>query len=281
MIRSLYAAVSGLKNHQNRMDVIGNNISNVNTTAFKTSRVNFEDMLSQTIRGASDEQVQSLGVNAAQIGIGSMISTIDMIFNQGTIQYTGRPLDVAISGEGFFVVENDEDKQFITRDGSFSIDKGGNLVNNLGYKVLDSSGDPISFGEEGVESLTIDRLGLITGTTLDGTPIEDIQIGLCFVQNPESLMKEGNNLYSGTVNTKLGGEDSLVDYAGDGDYSEGMSSAGSYGRGILEAMSLESSNVDLSQEFSNMIITQRGYQANSRIISIADQMLEELINLKR
>lgn len=277
MIRSLYAAVSGLKNHQNRMDVIGNNISNVNTTGFKASRMNFEDMLSQTIRGASDEQVESQGMNAAQIGIGSMISTIDMIFNQGIIQYTGRPLDVAISGNGFFVVQNDEDKQFLTRDGSFSIDKAGNLVNSLGYQVVDDGGNPIEFGDDGVESLTIDRLGLITGTKLNGDPIEDIQIGLCFVQNPESLLKEGNNLYSGTVNTKLADGE----YNGDGDYEDGIGAPGSNGRGILEAMSLEASNVDLSQEFSNMIITQRGYQANSRVITIADQMLEELINLKR
>lgn len=282
MIRALYSGVSGLKNHQIRMDVIGNNISNVNTTAYKASRVNFQDMLSQTIRGTSGEYVEANSINAAQVGTGSTISSINVIYNQGPNQHTGRPLDVAISGNGFFVVKtvdsDGEECQYLTRDGAFSIDKTGNLVNSSGYQVIGAEGESIVF-DDAIDHLNIDRYGMITGTYVDGTVIAegDFQIGLCFVPNPESLMKQGNNLYSATVNTNE------LSYDGEGSYidDDGFGLAGAGGRGVLESMRLESSNVDLTEEFSNMIVTQRGYQANARVITTSDKILEELINLKR
>ncbi|MCZ8237950.1 MAG: flagellar hook protein FlgE [Leptospiraceae bacterium] len=135
MMRSLYSGVSGLKNHQVRMDVIGNNISNVNTHGFKTERVTFQDMISQELSGASEPKDNIGGINPKQVGLGSLIAAIDKIMTQGSLQTTGKNTDVAISGEGFFIVKNG-DKEFYTRSGAFNVDKNGYYVNPAtGVKV--------------------------------------------------------------------------------------------------------------------------------------------------
>lgn len=135
MMRSLYSGVSGLQNHQVRMDVIGNNISNVNTTGFKKGRVTFQDMLSQMLSGAAKPAEEIGGVNPKQVGLGMVIAAIDTIHTQGSLQTTGKNLDLAIQGEGFFVL-NQGDKSFYTRNGAFSLDEKGTLVNPAnGLKV--------------------------------------------------------------------------------------------------------------------------------------------------
>jgi len=135
MMRALYSGVAGLKNHQTRMDVIGNNISNVNTYGFKTSRVSFQDMISQTLSGAAKPEEDRGGVNPKQVGLGMTIASIDRIFTQGSLQTTGNQTDLAISGDGFFVV-SDGDRNFYTRAGTFGLDKDGTLVNpGNGLKV--------------------------------------------------------------------------------------------------------------------------------------------------
>ncbi len=134
MMRSLYSAVSGLQNHQTRMDVIGNNVANVNTTGFKKGRVTFQDILSQTLTGAAKPTDERGGLNAKQVGLGMNIASIDTIHNQGSLQTTGKNTDLAISGEGFFVAKYGE-KTFFTRNGNFLIDKDGTLVNSNGLKV--------------------------------------------------------------------------------------------------------------------------------------------------
>ncbi|TVR57112.1 MAG: flagellar hook protein FlgE [Spirochaetaceae bacterium] len=128
MMRSLYAGVSGLQNHQTRMDVIGNNVSNVNTTGFKRGRVNFHDMISQMMQGASRPREEVGGVNPRQVGLGVMTSSIDTIFTQGSLQTTGVKSDLALQGEGFFVLR-DGDQNLYTRAGAFGLDAEGNLVN--------------------------------------------------------------------------------------------------------------------------------------------------------
>jgi flagellar hook protein FlgE len=128
MMRSLYAGVSGLQNHQVRMDVIGNNISNVNTTGFKKGRVNFHDMISQSLQGAARPNERVGGVNPKQIGLGMQISSIDTLFNQGSLQTTGVKTDVAIQGEGFFILRQG-DVDMYTRAGAFAVDANGTLVN--------------------------------------------------------------------------------------------------------------------------------------------------------
>ncbi len=135
MMRSLYSGVSGMQNHQTRMDVIGNNISNVNTTGFKKGRVNFQDMLSQGINGASKPDENKGGVNPKQVGLGMAVASIDTIFTQGSAQTTGNKFDLAIQGEGFFMLK-EGDKSFYTRAGVFGLDKDGTLVNpGTGLKV--------------------------------------------------------------------------------------------------------------------------------------------------
>lgn len=128
MMRSLFSGVSGLQNHQTRMDVIGNNISNVNTTGFKRGRVNFQDLLSQTQAGAARPNERVGGVNPQQVGLGMNIASIDTIFTQGSLQTTGVKTDVAIQGEGFFILRNG-DQSFYSRAGAFSLDADGTLVN--------------------------------------------------------------------------------------------------------------------------------------------------------
>ncbi|MCR5217499.1 flagellar hook protein FlgE [Treponema sp.] len=128
MMRSLYAGVSGLQNHQTRMDVIGNNISNVNTYGFKKGRVSFQDMISQQIGGASKPQEELGGVNPKEVGLGMSVATIDTIFTQGNLQSTGNTTDIAISGNGFFVLKNG-DETFYSRAGVFGVDSNGTLVN--------------------------------------------------------------------------------------------------------------------------------------------------------
>src|SRR5215472_226144 len=128
MMRSMFAAISGLKNHQTFMDVVGNNIANVNTTGFKQSRVTFQDILSQTVRGASGPQGGRGGVNPEQVGLGVLISGIDTIQTQGTLQSTGKLTDMAIQGDGYFVM-SDGKQNFFSRDGAFDMGIDGTLVN--------------------------------------------------------------------------------------------------------------------------------------------------------
>ena len=128
MMRSLYSGVSGLQNHQTRMDVIGNNIANVNTTGFKRGRVNFQDMISQQLQGAAKPTEEKGGVNPKEVGLGMTVAAIDTVFTQGNLQSTGISTDIAIQGNGFFIEKSGE-KTYYTRAGAFSLDQNGTLVN--------------------------------------------------------------------------------------------------------------------------------------------------------
>src|ERR671935_1763874 len=144
MMRSMFSAISGLKNHQIFMDVVGNNIANVNTAGFRQSRVTFHDVLNQTLRAASGPQSGRGGVNPAQVGMGVMISGIDTIQTQGTLQSTGKLTDMAIQGDGFFVV-SDGVQSFYTRDGAFDLGIDGTLLNpSSGLKVMGWQADPVT-----------------------------------------------------------------------------------------------------------------------------------------
>uniref|UniRef100_A0A7C2E2R6 Flagellar basal-body rod protein FlgF n=1 Tax=Ammonifex degensii TaxID=42838 RepID=A0A7C2E2R6_9THEO len=265
MLRSLYSGVTGMRNHQLRMDVVANNIANVNTTAYKAARASFQDNLYQTLRSASATGTSN--VAPLQVGSGVNMASIDTVFLQGALQVTGRPLDLAIQGNGFFAIKKaaDSDVTYYTREGSFFLNTEGYLVNSQGYYVLDTTGSTIQITEQ-VASIQIARDGTISYTGLDGTvEVLPNKIGLAYIQNPESLLREGQNLYAVSLNTA---EPSLGE-------------AGTEGRGTIEGGFLEMSNVDLSLEFTNMIITERGYQANARVITTSDEMLRELIDLKR
>ena len=127
MMRSLYSGVSGMQNHQTRMDVIGNNVANVNTNGFKKGRVDFQDMISQQLSGAAAPTTEVGGVNPKEVGLGVQVAAINTIFTQGNLQTTGVQTDIAIQGNGFFILKNGEES-FYTRDGSFGLDKAGTLV---------------------------------------------------------------------------------------------------------------------------------------------------------
>ncbi|WP_226674213.1 flagellar basal-body rod protein FlgF [Rossellomorea aquimaris] len=409
MLRSMYSGISGMKNFQTKLDVIGNNIANVNTYGYKKGRVTFQDLMNQTVSGASRATANRGGQNAKQVGLGSSLSSIDTIQTQGSLQTTGRSLDVAISGDGYFVVRQGNNEMF-TRAGNFYLDSNGNLVTGQGNlvqgypvgangvvnksgtadikidtnttmapqattvatyngnlkssaaigtpveietKVKDSLGKDISlklimeksgsnewsvkissltsnvsasldpnaeitfdnFGavktpasgifnitltnstganpsqnidldfskisqfdssssanvdtvdgnSEGyLESFNIGSSGEVNGVFSNGEVRVLSQLALATFSNPGGLTKAGNNLFQASNNSGLP--------------NQGVAGEG---RGSLQSGSLEMSNVDLSEEFTEMITAQRGFQANTRIITTSDEILQELVNLKR
>ncbi|HHX24022.1 MAG: flagellar hook protein FlgE [Tepidanaerobacteraceae bacterium] len=414
MMRSMFSGVTGLRNHQIKMDVIGNNIANVNTIGFKKSRVTFQDTLSQTMRGASSPQGNRGGSNPMQVGLGMTIASIDTIHSPSSAESTGNMTDMAIDGEGYFIL-GDGLERYYTRAGNFGFDELGNFINtanglkvqgwqdianyevpqdkspqsirsieirkgmmipasattevnfaknlnaetpdgesySLPFKLYDSLGcihnlsivftkaaantwdyqithpdgtetdlggntGTISFEASGSGkyqsatggpltltltngaanmSLNIDfssitqyaketnvdlssqngyPAGTLTGTTTDtsgvitgifdnGLSKQLAQVAIANFDNPAGLIKAGQNMYSYSNNS---GEPQIGE-------------SGTGGRGAIAPGYLEMSNVDLSEEFTQMIITQRGFQANSRIITASDEMLQELVNIKR
>ncbi|HBT20165.1 MAG TPA: flagellar basal body rod protein FlgG [Peptococcaceae bacterium] len=273
MMRSMFAAVSALRNHQTRMDVIGNNIANVNTVAFKSSRVTFQDVFYQTLNGGSAPSDTRGGINPRQVGTGMTLGTIDTSFTQGNVQPTGIGTDLMIQGDGFFVVGNaDGTEIYYTRAGVFGFDSDGNLINKTnGLFVYDVNGNIINVPVD-AQSFNIDSYGYVRYISADGEQTEAGQIAIAKFANPEGLVKVGENLFR--YDTNAGPE-----AGGEGNYGGGA--PGELGRGTIVASALEMSNVDLAKEFTDMIITQRGYQANARTITTCDEMLEELVNLKR
>ena len=295
MLRSLYSGVSGMRSNQTKMDTIGNNIANVNTTAFKAGRTRFQDLFSQTMTNAQAPSADGRGgVNAKQVGLGVTVASIDTVMTPGALQPTGRNLDFAIENEGFFVVSEDPnaDMKKFTRDGTFYTDFEGNLVNANGDRVLGYAVDDYSTGnlieptstddydslvtmkipaminvgtDVSLESFSIDGTGLISGIYSDGNIYTLGRLAISKFKNPEGLEKLGGNVYRETRNS--------------GPIEIGI--ANQDGFGTIRQGVVEMSNVDLANEFTEMIITSRAYQANSRTITTSDEMLQELLNLKR
>ncbi|MDF2607381.1 MAG: flgG [Bacillales bacterium] len=264
MLRSMYSGISGMKGFQSKLDVIGNNIANVNTFGFKKGRVTFKDMISQTISGASAASPTIGGTNAKQVGLGTQISSIDTIHTQGNIQTTGRPLDISISGDGYFVVENGPETLY-SRAGNFYLDENGSLVNSEGLFVKSISGANISIPTN-AKSYSISSNGDVVYVASDGTSTTLGPIAIAKFANNEGLEKVGGNTYRETQNSGVPTTNNVP---------------GTNGTGFLVSGALEMSNVDLSEEFTEMIVAQRGFQANTRIITTSDEILQELVNLKR
>jgi flagellar hook protein FlgE len=407
MLRSLFSGISGLRAHQQMMDVTSNNIANVNTVGFKSSQVVFQDTLSQMMRSAGAPQQGQGGTNPAQVGLGVRLGAINTSFIQGSAQTTGRATDVMISGDGFFIV-NSVDEMLYTRAGAFNFDAEGKLVTptgaavqgwpavngevntnapvgdirlpmgtliapnatrnmvlagNLpadapvnttiprsiktydvqgntvtltttftltagGWEVVVSDGstpsaaaaltflpngqingptytdangdtkigllyDPDSDGigvevdlaglteytgnttvsplsQNGspaatLQSFSINPDGQLVGVFSNGNKQTVAQLALANFNNPPGLEKVGDSLYRFTVNSGLAQ----------------VGVAGTVGLGTMQSGAVEMSNVDLAQEFTNLIVAQRGFQANSKVISTSDEVLQELVNLKR
>ncbi|MBO0996875.1 flagellar hook protein FlgE [Bacillus sp. SD075] len=421
MLRSMYSGISGLKNLQTKLDVIGNNVANVNTYGFKKSRVTFSDAMNQTVSGASAATANKGGTNSKQIGLGSTIATIDTIHTQSSLQTTGRDLDLGLSGDGYFVVKQGDSLSY-TRAGNFYLDDNGTLVNANGLKVqaykVDENGkrsktigdvavnvnailpaisttkipvsgnlsadaidgtvfsqqmkvvdekgkeqtatiyfqktgddkwelfdeEPAALGDTSTTkpkpftSVNFDDNGQIVaadktqaGQTINissgkeddsDTPVDEsvqkVKLDFDFsnltqvkgsttaLVNPNGN-KEGklesfnigssgeiNGVYSNGLITTLGqlavakfSNASGLTKTGGNTFQESINSGtaniniAGEGRGVIASSSLEMSNVDLSEEFTEMIVAQRGFQSNSRIITTSDEILQELVNLKR
>lgn len=265
MMRSMYSGISGIRTHQTKMDVVANNIANVNTVGYKASRVTFQEVLTQTIQPAFAASVTGLGgTNPQQVGLGVAVGSIDVQHGATGVQRTERPFDVAIAGDGFFIVTDGYD-EFYTRAGNFYIDGDNNLVTQSGYRVCDRYGSSIQIDPTNYTNLSIDQSGNIKGINTAGTVVTLGTLGIAKFPNPEGLMKEGGNLYRATQNSG---------------YVE-TGQPGDVGFSTLIPGALEMSNVDLSQEFTNMIIAQRGFQANARVITTSNSMLEELAGIIR
>lgn len=267
MLRSMYAGISGMRGFQTKLDVIGNNIANVNTQGFKKGRVTFQDMMSQTTRGAQGAAGGRGGVNPMQVGLGSQVGSIDNIHTQGFTQSTGNPLDLTIEGNGMFAV-TDGTTTYYTRAGNFYLDDDGNIVNSDGYYLLDVDGNsPINIPND-AQSFSITEDGTVNFVDETGNPDEAGQIGLASFSNPAGLEKVGSNLFLNSNNAGLAGGNGIV-------------APDQGGMGKIISSTLEMSNVDLAEEFTEMIVSQRGFQANTRIITTSDEILQELVNLKR
>ncbi|HWH72499.1 MAG TPA: flagellar hook-basal body complex protein [Candidatus Sulfotelmatobacter sp.] len=274
MLRSLNSGVSAMQQFQQSMDVIGNNIANVNTAGFKNARVDFADALSQTLQGAGPG-------GSIQVGTGVSTTTITNQFVQGPISRTGTPTDLAISGDGFFEVKDPlTGAQYVSRAGDFQVDANGYLVTSSGMRVqgyadaalstigdlkIDNTGAP-SGSTAAVKDFNFNNDGKLTVTLADGTNFTRGQVLLQSFRSPQSLVKEGENLFSG-----LSAAGPLAQPA----------APKTNGLGYIQGSALEMSNVDLANEFSSMITTQRAFQASARVITTSDELLQELVNLKR
>ncbi|MBX0356440.1 flagellar basal body rod protein FlgG [Halobacillus sp. Nhm2S1] len=312
MLRSMYSGISGMKGFQTKLDTIGNNIANVNTYGYKKGRVTFQEMMSQTVSSAQGPiqgdggNIQG-GLNPLQVGLGTKVGTIDKIHTQGSRQTTNRPLDLALEGDGMFVLAEageepiDTDAQVInleatqtsfSRAGNFYLDSEGAIVNSEGkylvgqpYEADTVDGEvvlnqPIPGGEggaagvikipENAQSFSIQNNGMVNYVDQNGNTIIAGQIRLANFSNPSGLEQAGGNSFVYTANA--------------GEALTGLNNLaipGQGGAGEMVSGALEMSNVDLAESFTEMITSQRGFQANTKIITTSDEILQELVNLKR
>ncbi|MFC4387404.1 flagellar basal body rod protein FlgG [Gracilibacillus marinus] len=271
MLRSMYAGISGLRGFQTKLDVIGNNIANVNTVGFKKGRATFQDMMSQPVTGASAPTGIRGGINPIQVGTGVQLGTIDNIHTQGNRQSTQRPLDLQLEGDGMFVFGTgvNQDNYQYSRAGNLYLDNEGYIVNANGQYLIGMDQERIQIPEN-AESFSIQGNGVVNYIENGETQVAG-QIAVAKFSNPGGLNKVGANMFQDSPNAGR-----MEDVNGNFIFapeSEGTAS--------IVAGALEMSNVDLSEEFTEMITAQRGFQANTRIITTSDEILQELVNLKR
>jgi flagellar hook protein FlgE len=282
MMDSLQTGISGLQQFQQDLEVIGNNIANVNTVGYKSSHMEFQDTLSQTLTGGS---------NPMQVGTGVQTGAIKSQFTTGSIYDTGVTENLAIDGNGFFVVkDNASGATYATRDGQFKLDVNGYLVDNNNLRVQGYTGpgpytstSPIgdvqintavavaalndtTLPPPTLASFNIDSVGKVNAQLSDGVGGVIAQVVLQDFTDPQSLIKLGNNLYSWSA--KAGP-------------LAAPAPAGSGALGRICSGAVESSNVDLATEMTSLITAQRAFEANAKVITTSDEMLQVLLHLKR
>ena len=282
MLRSLFAGISGLRVNQTMLDVTGNNIANANTIGFKSSSTVFQDTLSQMLTSGSAASGGLGGTNPIQVGLGVQVAATNTNFNQGSNQTTGRPTDMMVNGDGMFVLQRGNETTY-TRAGAFTWDENGTLVSPggarvQGYTAFDAAGNhtggigdivlPANSGgatPSDLASYEIGRDGKLTCTFEDGTKQVVAQVAIADFNNPMGLARAGETSFTTTANS--------------GAAELGVVGEGS--RGNLSTGAVEMSNVDLAAEFTNLILAQRGFQASARVSTTSDQVLEDLVNIKR
>jgi len=307
MLRAMDSAVAGLRAHQSKLDVIGNNIANVNTFGYKAQSYSFKEAMYQTTTASTGGNANAAGNNAAQFGYGTMTGSISTDMGASTPSYTSG-FNATINGQGFFIVSpgnspvNNTSEELkksscsYSRVGQFSIDNNGFIVDSnnnyiMGFQTQDdgsydnttlvplrmtkkdgtSSADVPEADLAVSSSIQINNLGIITATITDSSDKETTvtlgKVAVANFQNQEGLTKGGGYYYETNPNDNAGS--CVATEPGSGSTAKLMT-------GYLEA-----SNVDLAKEFSEMITTQRGFQANSKLITVSDEILNELVNMKR
>ena len=262
MMRAMWSAAAGMNVQTTNMDTISNNLANINTAGFKKARAEFQDLLYQTLNTAgTSTSTTTTQPTSLQLGHGARLSGMVRDYGTGSIQATNNPMNMAIQGDGFFRVLQTDGTFAYTRDGSFTKDQNGNLVNSNGNPL-----DPqITIPQDAV-SVTIASDGTVSVTQAgSSTPQTVGQITLSNFINPNGLNQLGHNLLAPTLAS--------------GDPIDGT--PGLTGLGTIQQGALEMSNVDMADEMVNMIVGQRAYEANSKTIQTVDQMLQLVSNLKR
>ncbi len=259
MMRSLWTAATGMSAQQTNMDVIANNLANSNTTGFKRSRANFEDLMYQNIIPPGATTVNDTQVPVGiQVGMGVRTNAVQKIFTQGNFSQTENQLDLAIQGKGFFKVRKG-DADVYTRAGSFKLNQEGYIVDADGNRLQPEISIPNT-----ATAITIDAGGALSAVDQSGTVVATGQINIYDFMNQGGLLSQGKNYFTPT--------------AASGDAVEGT--PGSNGLGSLLQGNLESSNISVVEEMVNMIVGQRAYEANSKVIKASDDMLQIANNVK-
>lgn len=263
MIRALFSAASGMTAQQTSVDNIAHNLANANTVGFKQRRTQFQDLLYQSmIQPGAAAGAQTVVPTGLQVGLGTRPASNEIIFTQGNFQLTGNPLDLVIEGRGFFQVRRPTGEIAYTRAGNFHLDRDGNVVTSNGEALepqitLPPEAQSISVAQDGTVSYT-----------LPGQPAAQLggQIQLANFVNPAGLNSIGRNLYTPTDASG----DPVVGNPG-----------GQEGLGSLQQGYVEASNVNVVEEFVNLILSQRAYEANSRVVRASDEMYQQVNQLTR
>lgn len=287
LIGTLTSGVSALRTFGKGLEVIGNNIANINTTGYKSSSASFAESFSNTLRGSAPSSGTTSSQSSMQVGTGVEISGIGTNFSQGALASTGNVTDLGISGSGFFIVKDATSTAvYATRDGTFRLDDKGFLITQNGLRVQGLTGGsvtaaPATLGDIQVglanptgaelQSISFDKVGNLIEFYSNGTSAATNRIQLQNFNDTSALMREGNNLYS-----SLGAAGPVG-----GSILAGSNDPGANGLGGIQSGVLEQSNVDLTAQFSELITTQRSFQAGSRLITVSDSVLEDVVNLKR
>ena len=261
MIRALHTSATGMAAQESNVNTISNNIANVNTTGFKKARTEFDDLLYETVQEAgaksSGDSEYNVGV---QTGSGAKVSATRKIHTQGAPQMTNNPYDIMVNGEGFLGVVGPNGEMKYTRDGSFNVDAQGNLVTRAGHKVFPGVVIPPN-----TVKLNISESGTIEAWSRDSIePMNLGQIPVFTFVNSAGLKSEGGNIYAAT--------------AGSGQSTQ--NTPGDNGSGYLMQGAIEASNVNVMNEMTDLIRAQRAYEMNSKVMGVADQMLQTVNNIR-